>query len=47
MTDLVAWLAASLIAAALAASMLLDGPSEIDAARDVAAEVAELTGSTK
>lgn len=47
MNDALTWIAASLIAACLAASMLLDGPSELQATQDVAAEVAALTGGCK
>lgn len=47
MNDIAAWLAAGLMAFALAASMLLDGPSETQAAQDVADEVAALTGGVK
>ncbi len=42
--ELLRWLAAGLMALALAASMLLDGPSETQAAQDVADEVAALEG---
>ena len=45
--DLYAWLAAGLMAFALAASMILDGPTETQAAQDVADEVAALTGGAK
>ena len=47
MNDITAWLAAGLMALALAASMILDGPSELQATQDVADEVAALTGSSK
>lgn len=47
MNDLITWLAAGLMAFALAASMLLDGPNELQATTDVAAEVAALTGGAK
>ena len=47
MNDITAWLAGGLMAFALAASMLLDGPSELQATADVAAEVAELTRGNK
>lgn len=44
MRSLTAWLAAAAFALVLAASMILDGPTEIEAAQDVAAEVAALEG---
>jgi hypothetical protein len=47
MNDITAWLAGGLMALVLAASMILDGPSELQATTDVAAEVAELTGENK
>jgi hypothetical protein len=47
MNDITAWLAAGLMALVLAASMILDGPTETQAAQDVADEVAALTGSSK
>lgn len=47
MNEIITWLAASAFAACLAASMLLDGPSETQAAQDVADEVAALTGGVK
>lgn len=47
MNDITAWLAGGLMALVLAASMLLDGPTETQAAQDVADEVAALTGSSK
>lgn len=47
MNDITAWLAAGLMALALAASMILDGPNELQATQDVAAEVAELTRGSK
>lgn len=47
MNDLYAWIAAGLMALVLAASMMLDGPSETQAAQDVADEVAALTGGVK
>ena len=47
MNDITAWLAGGLMALVLAASMILDGPSELQATADVAAEVAELTGGNK
>lgn len=47
MNDTIAWLAACVFAAILAASMLLDGPTEIQATQDVAAEVFALTGGVK
>jgi hypothetical protein len=47
MKHIVVWLGAGLMAIVLAASMILDGPSELQATTDVAAEVAELTGGNK
>ena len=47
MNDITAWLAAGLMALVLAASMILDGPTETQAAQDVADEVAALTGGSK
>ncbi len=47
MSSLAELMAASVIAFILAASMLLDGPTELDATRDVAAEVHALTGGGK
>lgn len=47
MSEALTWIAASIIAVCLAASMLLDGPSEMQATQDVAAEVAALTGGGK
>lgn len=47
MNDITAWLAGGLMALVLAASMILDGPSETQAAQDVADEVAALTGGSK
>jgi hypothetical protein len=47
MNDLVTWLAAGVMALALAGSMVLDGPTETQAAQDVADEVASLTGGAK
>lgn len=47
MNEIITWLAASAFAACLAASMLLDGPTELQATQDVAAEVAYLTGGGK
>lgn len=35
------WLAAAIIALLLASAHLLDGPSDIDAAQDIAADVAD------
>ena len=45
--ELLRWLAAGLMALALAASMLLDGPTETQSTEDVAAEVQMLTGGDK
>ena len=42
MNDITAWLAGGLMALVLAASMILDGPTETQAAQDVADEVAAL-----
>ncbi len=42
MNDLFNWIAAGFMAIALAGSMLLDGPTETQAAQDVADEVAAL-----
>lgn len=39
------WIATACIALLLASSYLLDGPDELTATQDVAAEVAALTGS--
>ena len=47
MSEALTWIAASVIAVCMVTSMLLDGPSEIQAATDVAAEVAALTGGSK
>ena len=47
MTPLMKYLGAGLIAWVLASGHLLDGPSEIDAIEDVAAEVAALSGGGK
>ena len=47
MKHIVVWLGAGLMAIVLAASMILDGPTETQAAQDVADEVAALTGSSK
>jgi hypothetical protein len=47
MNDITAWLAGGLMALVLAASMILDGPSETQAAQDVADEVAALSGGSK
>lgn len=47
MNSFTEWLAASLIAAVLASSMVLDGPTELQATQDVAAEVAALTGGAQ
>ena len=48
MNDITAWLAAGLMALVLAASMILDGqPTELQAAQDVADEVAALSGGSK
>ena len=47
MNDITAWLAAGLMALALAGSMVLDGPTETQAAQDVADEVAALTGGAQ
>lgn len=47
MNDITAWLAGGLMALVLAASMILDGPTETQAAQDVADEVAALTGGSK
>lgn len=47
MRSLTAWLAAAAFAVVLAASMVLDGPTELEAAEAVAAEVAALTGGGK
>lgn len=47
MSELQNWVAASLIAAVLAASSLLDGPTEAQAVQDVAAEVVALGGGVK
>lgn len=41
------WLAAAAMAFVLASGHLLDGPTELDAVEDVAAEVAALTGGAK
>ncbi len=40
--EILRWLAAGLMALALAGSMVLDGPTETQAAQDVADEVAAL-----
>lgn len=45
--ELLRWLAAGALAVALAASMMLDGPTETQATEDVAAEVQMLTGGAK
>jgi len=45
--ELLRWLAAGLMALALAGSMLLDGPTELQAMEDVADEVQMLTGGDK
>lgn len=47
MKAITTWLAASVLAAILAASMALDGPTEMQATQDVAAEVHALTGGAK
>lgn len=41
------WLAAIIIAMLLASAHLLDGPSEIDAAQDIAADVADAIQTAK
>lgn len=41
------WLAAIVIAMLLASAHLLDGPSEIDAAQDIAADVSDAIQSAK
>ena len=47
MTPLMKYLGAALLALVLASGHLLDGPSEMDAIEDVAAEVAALSGGDK
>lgn len=42
--EILRWLAAGVMALALAGSMVLDGPTETQAAQDVADEVAALEG---
>ena len=41
------WLAAIIIALLLASAHLLDGPSEIDAAQDIAADVSDAIKTAK
>lgn len=47
MNDLTTWLTAAAFAFVLASGHLLDGPTELQATEDVAAEVAALTGGDK
>ena len=47
MSALTKWIGAALLALVLASGHLLNGPSELDAIQDVAAEVAALSGGAK
>jgi len=47
MNPVIKYLGAALLALVLASGHLLDGPTELDAVEDVAAEVAALTGGAK
>ena len=47
MNDITAWLAGGLMALVLAASMILDGPRELQATTVVAAEVGGVTRGNK
>ena len=47
MSSITKWLTAALLAFVLASGHSLDGPSELDAIEDVAAEVAALSGGAK
>ena len=47
MSSITKWLTVALLAFVLASGHLLDGPSELDAIEDVAAEVAALSGGAK
>lgn len=46
-TTLINWLAAALVCLLLASAHLLDGPSDIDAAQDVAADVLDAQHSAR
>ena len=47
MSSITKWLTAALLALVLASGHLLDGPTELEAIEDVAAEVAALSGGAK
>lgn len=47
MNDLTTWLIAAAMSFAMASAHLLNGPTELQATEDVAAEVAALTGGDK
>lgn len=46
-TTRINWLAAAIIALLLASAHLLDGPSELDAAQDIAADVSDAIQTAK